>query len=303
MSQPHRQRFRLQSLLIAVVVASGMATATTHAQSPGVRDSSTNQQIYEGFTEPKYDIMVAATEIGRLEKLLVEIGDEVEAGQIVGELENSLQQSAVQIAELQSNLQGELEGSRAELELQRSRTSLLRQLAKDRMARPDELARAETDLRIAAAKLLAAEEQLKLRKLELERYRLQLERRLVRIPMNGVISEIFHRTGEYITPTEPAVVRLLVLDKLYGVFNVPVEEIKTIQVGTPTRVYLRSQGKAVNAKVYSISPAIDGESGTVQLRVELENPKRSLLAGDRCTLRVLPMDLRRANLPRGVTQQ
>ncbi|MDG2221161.1 MAG: efflux RND transporter periplasmic adaptor subunit [Rubripirellula sp.] len=308
MSQSHRRRFRLQSSFTAVavtaaVLASGIMGTIAHAQSPRVRDSATSQLIYEGFTEPKYDIMVAAMEIGRLESLLVKIGDEVVAGQIAGQLENSLQKSAVRIAELQSNLKGELEGSRAEVELHESRTALLRQLAKDRMARPDELARAETDLRVAKAKLLTVEEQNKLRKLEFERYRLQLERRSVRIPMNGVISEVFHHPGEYITPSEPAIVRLLVLDTLYGVFNIPVEEAKTIRVGTQTRVFLRSEGKTINATISSISPAIDGESGTVQLRVELENSKRTLRAGDRCTLRILPTDLRRASQPRGVIRQ
>lgn len=308
MSQPHQCQLRPQSsfaavVLITVAFASGMPGTIAHAQSPSIRDSAADQLAYEGFTEPKYDIMVAAMEIGRLEDLLVKIGDEVVAGQIAGQLENSLQQSAVQIAELQSNLTGELDGSRAEVELHESRTKLLRQLAKDRMARPDELARAETDLRVAKAKLLTVEEQNKLRKLELARYRLQLERRLVRIPMNGVISEIFHHPGEYITPSEPAVVRLLVLDTLYGVFNVPVEEAKTVRIGTPARVFLRSEGKTVNVTISSISPVIDGESGTVQLRVELENSKRTLRAGDRCTLRILPMDLRRATQPRGAIRQ
>jgi hypothetical protein len=33
---------------------------------------------------------------------------------------------------------------------------------------------------------------------------------------------------------------------------------------------------------------IDGESGTVEVRLELDNRKRDLLSGDRCTLQVFP---------------
>jgi multidrug efflux pump subunit AcrA (membrane-fusion protein) len=154
------------------------------------------------------------------------------------------------------------------------------------MARPDELVRAETDLRIATARFVAAQEQLALRELELDRYKLQLERRKIRVPMDGVISEVFHKPGEYLTPGDPAVVRLLVMDKLFGVFNIPVEDTAFIKVGSPVKVYLRSTSKTLEATITSIAPDIDGESGTVQVRVELDNTDRRLLSGDRCTLRL-----------------
>jgi RND family efflux transporter MFP subunit len=242
--------------------------------------------IYEGFTEPRHDIMVAATEIGRIEAVEVEVGDRVEAGQEVGHLEDALQASSVKIGRLQAEMTGELEAARAESELHRSRTDTLRKLAADGMARPDELVRAETDLRIASARLVAAEEQVTLRKLELERYKLQFERRRIRVPMDGVISEVFHKPGEYLTPGDPAVVRLLVMDKLFGVFNIPVEDTAFIKVGSPVKVYLRSSSTTLEATITSIAPDIDGESGTVQIRVELDNTDRRLLSGDRCTLRL-----------------
>jgi multidrug efflux pump subunit AcrA (membrane-fusion protein) len=104
--------------------------------------------------------------------------------------------------------------------------------------------------------------------------------------MDGVISQLFHQPGEYITPGDPAVVRLLVMDKLFAVFNIPVEDTAVVQVGSPVRVFLRSISTTINASISSIAPDIDGESGTVQVRVELDNANRSLLAGDRCTLQL-----------------
>ena len=256
-------------------------------QSANVSARPATTMIYEGFTEPRHDIMVAATEIGRLDSVTVELGDLVQAGQVIGHLEDELQASSVKIARLQSEMTGELNAAQAEVDLHQSRTQSLRQLAADGMARPDELVRAETDLRIAAGRLAAAQEQLGLRKLELERYELQFQRRKIRVPMAGVISQVFHKPGEYITPGDPAVVRLLVMDKLFAVFNIPVEDTATIQVGSPVRVYLRSSARTIEAAITSIAPDIDGESGTVQVRVELQNPDRRLLAGDRCTLRLV----------------
>ena len=214
-------------------------------QSANVSARPATTMIYEGFTEPRHDIMVAATEIGRLDSVTVELGDLVQAGQVIGHLEDELQASSVKIARLQSEMTGELNAAQAEVDLHQSRTQSLRQLAADGMARPDELVRAETDLRIAAGRLAAAQEQLGLRKLELERYELQFQRRKIRVPMAGVISQVFHKPGEYITPGDPAVVRLLVMDKLFAVFNIPVEDTATIQVGSPVRVYLRSSARTM----------------------------------------------------------
>ena len=270
--------------LLACLILFTMSTQA-YGQASGVSASS-QTMIYEGFTEPKHDIMVAATEIGRLETVYVKVGDRVKAGEIVGQLEDVIQVSSVTIATHQTKMTGELNAAKAEVDLHQLRTESLRRLAADGMARPDELVQAETDLRIARSRYLAAQEQLELRKLELERFKLQVQRRKVRAPMDGVISHLFHQPGEYITPGDPAVVRLLVMDKLYAVFNIPVEDTAFIRAGSAVRVFLRSNSSTINAAITSIAPDIDGESGTVRVRVELDNANRRLLAGDRCTMQL-----------------
>jgi RND family efflux transporter MFP subunit len=271
--------------MVACLCAHGFGQGRRSAK--GVSIGSSTSLTYEGFTEPKQDIMVAANELGRLASLDVEIGDSVEAGEVIGHLEDALQKMAVKLSRVQVAMTGELEATKAEVELNRSRTIQLRHLIADEMARPDELTRAETDLRIAVARRDAALEQLELRKVELQRYELQLDRRKLRAPTTGVIANIFHHPGEYITPGDPAIVRLMVIDTLYAVFNLPVEDTQALRIGDMARVFLRSSSTTVKAAITSIAPNIDGESGTVQVRVELDNPERKLLSGDRCTLQIL----------------
>jgi len=277
-----------------ITVAVLLVPALAPGQVPRTPARGGPTMIYEGFTEPKHSIMVAASEIGRLKSVDADIGDRVTAGQVIGQLEDSLQASSVEIAKLHTEMVGELTATEAEAELHQIRTKKLRKLAADGMARPDELVRAETDLRIALGRLAAAKEQLQLRKLELARYRVQLERRKIRVPLDGVVSEVFRQPGEYITPSDPSIVRLLVIDKLYAVFSIPVEDTIGIKVGSPAKVILRSTAKTIDAAISSIAPAIDGESGTVQVRIVLDNPKGTLLPGDRCTLR---LDSRTAKRP------
>ncbi|TWU41008.1 efflux RND transporter periplasmic adaptor subunit [Novipirellula artificiosorum] len=262
------------------------ATENTHAQA--VRRSAQRMLVYDGFTEPDCDVMVAAVDVGLLREMLVEVGDVVEQGQLIASLDDDLQRSAVQIARLQAEMKGNLDATAAELSLQQSRAVILRELQQKDMARPDELRRAEADLEISQARDLTAREQAALRLLELQRYELQLERRQIRSPKRGVISHLYREPGEYVSPSDAVIARLLVIDKLIGVFNVPAEEIGMIRVGSPGRVYLRSTGSTIATQIQSIAPDIDGESGTVQIRVELDNSSHSLRAGDRCTLSISP---------------
>ncbi len=271
-----------------IICLSTSAKAQRSGESRTASIDSATSMIYEGFTEPQYDIMVAADELGRLDSIDVEIGDLVEAGQVIGKLEDSLQLISVELARMQSEMTGELDATKAEVERNRSRTLQLRQLVANEMARPDELLRAETDLRIAVARHAAAIEQAELRKLEVRRFEMQVDRRKVRVPRAGVVADVFHHPGEYITPADPAIIRLMVIDKLYAVFNVPVEDTNAMRVGNRARVFLRSSATTREATVTSIAPHIDGESGTVKVRVELDNPDRQLRSGDRCTLQILP---------------
>lgn len=263
----------------------GMVSA---AELRSVLERPENMSVYEGVTEPEHQILIAAIETGVLESIDVKVGDRVRAGQLIATLEDDLQVSAVEIATFQAKMTGERDAASAEAAMNQSRTEQLRTLFEKGMARPDELTRAETDLRISVARFAAAEEQWQLRQLELRRYQLQLDRRQVRSPMDGVIAEVVRKPGEYLSPGEPSVAELLVVGRIVCVFNIPVEETTSIQIGAPVRIFLRSTSMTIDSTIASIAPAIEGESGTVQVRVMLDNVDGRLLAGDRCTLKFLP---------------
>jgi RND family efflux transporter MFP subunit len=246
--------------------------------------SQQSQLVYDGFTEPKYDILVAANEIGRVENVYVTEGDLIRQGDVVAKLEDSLQAASVRISEHQSTMLGEIEAAKAEVAMHTARAQSIRELADDQMAPPTELARAEADLQLAQARHQSALETRGMRQLELERNRVQLERRKVISPDAGIVAHVFHQPGEYVTPSDPALIRLLVVDHLYAVFNVPVADLASMNVGDDTRVFLRGSQTNLNAQVFSIAPSIDGESGTVKVRCLIPNEDGLLRVGDRCTV-------------------
>ncbi len=228
--------------------------------------------------------MLSAIEVGRIEEVAVKVGDRVEAGQQVARLEDAPQVIAVRIAQLQSEMHGELDAAQAELVTQTRRVDQLRTLTSKGNARPDELNRAETDLLVAKARVLAAQEEQSLKQLERQRQEIMLERRRIVTPIAGVIAEVRCRRGEYVSPGDAAVVRVVAKDRLLAIFNLPAPSAIGLRVGQTIAVRPLATARVVDGVVHSIAPAIDSESGTVAVRILIENADESLYPGDRCVL-------------------
>ncbi|WP_413431348.1 efflux RND transporter periplasmic adaptor subunit [Crateriforma spongiae] len=269
-------------LSAAMIGDSGRAAAQTRSAPPSV------PLVFDGFTEPAEDVLVSGVDLGRLTAIHVRMGDRVSKGDLLAQLDDQLQESALRISQAQADMTGEIRMAVAEQKLQQLKTESLRKLAADGMARPEELQRAEADLEAAKARVEIAQEQQRLRRLQVQRDQIELNRRKVLAPCDGRIARVMHAAGEYLTPADAVIFRLIATDTLDAVFNVPVEHIHHVQMGQTVSVFLRSQGKTVDGTVDRISPAIDGESGTVQVKVLLDNRDETFLAGDRCTLQLTP---------------
>jgi len=272
----------LAAIASAVAFFGGLDAGRVRAQSQAL--------IFDGFTEAADDVMVSGSDLGRIQSITVKMGDYVQAGDVLAELDDSLQRASLAISRAQADAEGEIQLALADESLQRLRTEKLRQLARDSMARPDELRRAEAELQSATARVRIAKEQQHLRRLQVQRDELQLESRKVIAPTSGVIARVLRAAGEYITPADAAIFQLLTVDRLEAVFNIPVEHINLVGKGDRVRVFLRSQSKTVDAVVDRMSPSIDGQSGTIQIRIIIDNADRSFRSGDRCTLQLTDRD-------------
>ena len=289
-------------LFVTFGATSGLVTAQDALNIPaGGTYVGDMIETYDGFTQPRHEIMLAADEMGRLETVNVIVGQRIEAGHLVAGLEDALQVASLKTAVIQADMVGELDAAKVERELNEIRTKKLRTLAANGMARPDELRRAEADWKIAKARVASIEEQGELRAAERERAEVQLQRRKVFSPAAGVISEVFLSPGEFISPSAPAIAELLVIDELIAVFDVPIQDMAGVEVGRNVQVRLRSDRSSIEAAITSITPKIDGESGTVQVRVMLDNADRKWLSGDRCTLQIHSPDFQPKKAPAAPT--
>lgn len=238
----------------------------------------------EGFLEPYQRVELAASEPGVVVKLLVQEGDRVTSGQLLAQLENNPLAIAVELAQTAANNNGQIQAAQAE-KLQRSRRlEGLQQLREKGHATQEEIFRAQVDLEIAEANLLVAQEQQRMSTLELKRAESLLERRNVRSTLQGVVNMIYHQPGEFVAATSPALFSIVQTDKLRVNFAVPPQTKLPIQVGQTVPVQLSDSNQRAAGVVEFISPVTDPESGTIRVRVVIDNTAGSYPCGVKCVL-------------------
>ena len=237
----------------------------------------------DGFTEPYRTISVAAPEAGIIGKTFVAEGATVRQGEPLVQLDVDLQEALLAIAQVGKEARRRVDAAEAEVSLRRHMLNALEDLRSSGHARPEEIERARADLSIAQGELTAAREEQQLKQREYERIRVQIERRTVCATLDGVVTRILKRAGEFTAPNDPDLMILVQLDPLFATFDLFSNEAAELRVGQEVHVRFGEQGESARGEIEYISPVIDAESGTIAVKVRLPNPEGKLQSGRACT--------------------
>lgn len=237
-----------------------------------------------GFTEPYRDVDVAASEMGRLVTITVSEGQRVTAGQVLARLDDDVLRATVEVARANRESAGRLEAAEAELRLCRESLDKLEELSARHHATQREVDRARTQVEVAEARLKATQQELTVKSLELERSKKQLEQRYIVSPIAGLVTQRFKDEGEFVSPSDPVVIRVVQLDPLLVVFAVPVAQARPLFAAQTVRVRVESVAAPLEGVVEFVSPTVDAQSGTTRVRVRLPNPNENIRSGITCYL-------------------
>ena len=113
-----------------------------------------------------------------------------------------------------------------------------------------------------------------------------MEQRTIRSPIDGVVTQLHRRIGEFVAPNNPDMMTVVELDPLLANFSALGPEAMRLRVGQKVKVYFPSYDQAVNGIVDFIAPVTDAESGTVPFKVRIDNPDGKFRSGEQCELRV-----------------
>ena len=99
----------------------------------------------------------------------------------------------------------------------------------------------------------------------------------VRAPFAGKIVEIQTREYETVRPGQP-LFRIIDDNRLLAVMNVPQNDAVLTTVGSPVVISV-SDGRTAKGTVYEVTPQADHRTGTVRIRVLIDNADGKLRAG------------------------
>ncbi|WXH27473.1 Macrolide export protein MacA [Myxococcus stipitatus] len=254
-----------------------LAAHTGRAQEPGRPPTAELSRTAQAAgTSPRLVGVVSATRSldvlpqieGRLEQLKVRLGDRVEAGQVLAQLDARTHQ--LELTARQARLKAaEAEHSRFVILLEQARQLLVREQRIREHSAAEALEKAEhgvalasADVDLAKARLVEAQAQVSLALESLEYTR-------IRAPFTGVVSEEYLQPG-MMTGASIPIVRLVGEERLLR-FAIPESLVSSVRGGQAVQV--RIDGAApLQGVVERLSPELDATSRHLKAEARLTIP-------------------------------
>ena len=205
-----------------------------------------------GYTEPYKTITVSCAEPGVIAEILVEEGARVKKNQVLARLDTAQHEAELDIAKTNT-------------EMQRSKVSKLEEIVRSSRISQDELDRARTDLKVRLA--------------EVRKIQAVIDNRIMRSPVDGIVSEIKRDPSEAVSLSSPHVLTVVQIDRLIvNLFLTPARAAR-MNIGAKIDLTLGENPQAAVGTVEFISPVTDFASRTVRVKLVLDNTKAEYRSG------------------------
>ena len=250
------------------------------------RSEETAEAGFLGVVVALQSVDLSARFDGTLERLNVHVGDHVTGGTALARLDSRSASRDLAIAE--ASLRGaEAEHDRSVIELEdasdrRARLHLIPELVPR-----EQLTAAESQEKVAAARLRSAVADLAGKRARIEQLKETLRDAQIVAPFDGTIAARYVDSGTTVNRSAP-IVRLISQASLVIRFAVPEDQAAGVAVGREVIVCVASAGVTTNGVIESIAPEIDAALRMVVVEARLTgNAGRTAVIPSGATARVL----------------
>jgi RND family efflux transporter MFP subunit len=267
-----------------VIARIGFVLALLLQSSLGLAQVDTKDE-FDCLVDPAQVLDLGSPIIGVLDKVLVSRGDTVREGQIVAQVESSIEEAALAIARLMATSQASVKAREAQMNYTRQQLDRARELQEKGAISSQNFDELEANHIIAVQDLEVARfEQARL-KLENKRAEAVLSQRQIKSPINGVVQKLDRGPGEYVFQ-EASIMTVVQLDPLFIETFVPVSRYGQIEIGMMAEVEISEpEQQTLAAEVIVVDRVFDTTSGTIGVRLQVANPDSLIPAGQRCRVR------------------
>ena len=263
----------------SLLIFSLMGLVALPALAEGLGETS-----FDCVMDPTSEIEVGAPVAGILADVKVRRGEAVTQGQVIAELESSVELATIGLLETRANNGVAIAAQTARLELIQLQQERIKTLVDRNVASAEQLQEAEAELVAAEALLAQAYLDRDIAQQELARARQQLAQRTIRSPIDGVILRRNLSGGEFVA-SNGSIVTIVKLDPLSIEAFLPVELYPELSNGMVATIAPAAPiTDTYKARVVAFDQVFDAASGTFGVELELPNPDSTLPAGHRCIL-------------------
>ena len=266
---PRRQR----AVAVAVEVAP--------VQRATIRDAG----LFTGSLLPKSYFVVAPKIAGRLEKVLVNIGDRVKRGQLIAVLDD--EEYAQRVEQARAELQvakANVQECRSTLNMAQREFERSKALRQKKIASESELDAAQAQYEAQDAKYRVALAQVAQKEAELKAAQVRLSYTQIRARWEDgneprIVGERFVDEGAMLKANDP-IVSILDIHSVTGVIHVIERDYSEARVGQEAIVTTDAfPGRVFSGKVVRVAPLLKETSRQARVEIEIPNRERLLKPG------------------------
>lgn len=151
---------------------------------------------FDCVIEPRQVVEIRSPIEGLIDKLHVDRGDPVRKGQVIAEIDSSVERAAAAIARQRSEMEGAVRSGQSRVDFATRKMNRAQELVRDKYVSAEASDQAASEHRIAQADLLDAQDNRRVAALEYRRQMELIRQKTIRSPIDGVVVERILNVGE-----------------------------------------------------------------------------------------------------------
>ena len=261
--------------------AAGVCLIAALALAPSLAAAA---KSFECLLQPWQVVELRSPTEGLIAKVRVERGDAVKAGEVLVELDSSVERSAAALAEFRATMRGRITAASERVGYATKKFERSSELQKQQFVAAQARDDAQSEMSIAKADLDDARENQQLAKLDYRHAVDLLNLRTLRSPLDGVVMDRMLNPGDLTQAgtDSKAILKLAQTDPLRVEVVLPVEYYGKLRLGMTGMVTPERLGGSFKATIKVIDRVFDAASGTFGVRLELPNRREEVPGGIRC---------------------
>ncbi len=236
--------------------------------------------------KPEMYVELASPADGILESVLVKKSDLISKGQVLAQLESSVEVATVDLARGKAGLNDDIKSKQIHVAFTKRKSARMAKLYKKNAISFFDKDEADTEVAMAVMDLKKAKSSKKIAELELHRAIMRLEQLTVKSPISGVVVEQLAVPGEAVD--DRPILKLAQIDPLRVEVIAPTELFGALYAGMQAKIIPEiPANKVYQATVSVVDKVIDAASGSFLVRLKLPNPEHKVIGGLKCKVNFL----------------